>query len=160
MLVRTTSSRWARRSLDESQRGSGREVNLDAGGGHGEVAQRARHASRKRIGQAADAQARGGLGAGAARRLLCDLGVAQHAPRLLEEGAAGTREGDAALAAIEELDPELLLELADLLAHRRLGDVQTLRCLAKVQLLRDGDEVPQMPELHRRLTRKVGWGRR
>jgi hypothetical protein len=31
---------------------------------------------------------------------------------LLEQGGAGGRQGDAALAAVEELDAELLLELA------------------------------------------------
>jgi hypothetical protein len=75
--------------------------------------------------------------------------VGQHAPRRLEQGDARVREGDAALAAVEEPDPELLLELADLLAHRRLDDVQTLRGLAEVKLLRDRDEVHRVPELAR-----------
>ena len=55
---------------------------------------------------------------------------------------------DAALGAVEELDAELLLELADLLAYCRLRDVQALRRAAEVQLLGDGDEVPQVTEFH------------
>ena len=73
--------------------------------------------------------------------------MGQHAPRRLEQGDARVREGDAALAAVEEPDPELLLELADLLAHRRLGEVQKFRRLAEVKLLNDRDEIPQVPEL-------------
>jgi hypothetical protein len=37
--------------------------------------------------------------------------VPQHVPRLLEQGGARDGELDAALTAVEELDPELLLEL-------------------------------------------------
>ena len=79
---------------------------------------------------------------------LCHFGVPQHVPRLLEQGGARDGELDAALAAVEELDPELLLESAHLLAYCRLRDVKALRCPAEVQFLGDGDEVPQMPELH------------
>ena len=43
---------------------------------------------------------------------------------------------------------DLLLELADLLAERRLGHVQPLRRAAEVQLLGDGDEVAKVSELH------------
>jgi hypothetical protein len=74
--------------------------------------------------------------------------VPQHVPPLLEQGGARDGELDAALAAVEELDPELLLEFAHLLAYCRLRDVKALRCPAEVQFLGDGDEVPQMPKLH------------
>ena len=56
------------------------------------------------------------------RGLLCHVGVPQHVPRLLEQGGARDGELDAALAAVEELDPELLLEFAHLLAYCRLRD--------------------------------------
>jgi hypothetical protein len=48
---------------------------------------------------------------------------------------------------VEELDAELPLELADLLAERRLRDLEALRRAAEVQLLGDGDEVAQPPEV-------------
>ena len=57
----------------------------------------------------------------------------QHVPRLLEQGGARDGELDAALAALEALDPELLLESAHLLAYCRLRDVKALRCPAEVQ---------------------------
>ena len=60
------------------------------------------------------------------------------------------RDGElnAALVAVEELDPELLHEFAHLLAYCGLRDGKTLRCPAEVQFLGDGDEISQMPELH------------
>jgi hypothetical protein len=45
--------------------------------------------------------------------------------------------------------------LADLLGQRRLGHVQTGRRAAEVPLLGDGDEVPQMAQLHVIHTRRV-----
>ena len=39
-----------------------------------------------------------------------------------------------------------LLEFADLLRERRLGQMQALRCAAKVQLFCDGDKVTQVPQ--------------
>ena len=71
----------------------------------------------------------------ALRAACCATWVPQHVPRLLEQGGGRDGELDAARAAVEELDPELLLESA-------------LRCPAEVQFLGDGDEVPQMPELN------------
>jgi len=47
---------------------------------------------------------------------------------------------------IEELDADLVLELADLLAERRLRGSQCRCGGAETQLLRDGDEIPQVPE--------------
>jgi hypothetical protein len=84
----------------------------------------------------------------ALRAACCATSVPQHVPPLLEQGGARDGELDAALAAVEELDPELLLEFAHLLAYCRLRDVKALRCPAEVQFLGDGDEVPQMPKLH------------
>jgi len=69
-------------------------------------------------------------------------------PRLLEERAAGDGERDAALRAVEELDAQLLLELAHLLADGRLRDVKPVGCTAEVQLLGDRHEVPEMTKFH------------
>jgi hypothetical protein len=52
------------------------------------------------------------------------------------------------LRALEQPDAELGLELAHLLADRRLRDVEALGGAAEVQLLRDGDEVPKVTEFH------------
>jgi len=40
-----------------------------------------------------------------------------------------------------------VLELVDLVAQRRLGDVEARGCAAEVQLLGDGQEVAQQPRL-------------
>ncbi|GAB3004736.1 hypothetical protein GCM10017788_64870 [Amycolatopsis acidiphila] len=40
--------------------------------------------------------------------------------------------------------------------QRRLRDVQPVRCLPEVALLGDGDEVPQVPQLHLDLTFDAG----
>src|SRR5579862_7188026 len=36
----------------------------------------------------------------------------------------------------------------DLLAQRRLGDVESFGCTVEVELLGDGHEVPEVPEFH------------
>jgi hypothetical protein len=48
---------------------------------------------------------------------------------------------------VEELAAELRLEAPDLRGERGLGDVEPLGAAAEVQLLGDGQEVPEMPEL-------------
>ena len=68
--------------------------------------------------------------------------------RAHEERRPGRGQLDLALVAQQQLRADLLLELADLLAQRRLGHVQALRRAAEVQLLGDGDEVAQVSELH------------
>ena len=58
-----------------------------------------------------------------------------------------------ATGAPEKGYPQLLLEAAYLVAQRRLGDVETCGGAPKVELLRDGDEVLDEPEVepfHRR----------
>jgi hypothetical protein len=65
---------------------------------------------------------------------------------------AGVGESDDVMGPIDELDADLPFELTDLLAQRRLGHVQALRCSTEVKLLGYGDEVPQMANFdHRRL---------
>src|SRR4051812_17703919 len=80
--------------------------------------------------------------------LLRDIRLLEHAARLLEHRRAGDGQRHAALSAVEEPDAELVLELADLLADRRLSDVQALCGASEVQLLCDRDEVPQMAKFH------------
>jgi hypothetical protein len=49
---------------------------------------------------------------------------------------------------VQQLGAELTLEVADLLRQRRLRDVQRGGGAHELPLLRDGDEVAKMPELH------------
>ena len=66
--------------------------------------------------------------------------------RAPQERVSGVGELHLAGGADEEIDPEVALELSDRGAERRLGHVQ-LRGAAEVQLLRHGDEVPQVAQL-------------
>jgi hypothetical protein len=61
---------------------------------------------------------------------------------------AGLGELYAALVTIKEFDTQALLQLSNLPAERRLCNVQAVRRLVKVEILRDGDEVSNVSELH------------
>ena len=65
----------------------------------------------------------------------------------VEQRDAGLGELDAAGRPREQLDVELLLEAGDRRAQRLLGHVQPARRAREVQLLGDGDEVAQVPQL-------------
>src|SRR5688500_18705161 len=60
-------------------------------------------------------------------------GVREDDPRLLDEQLAGIGQLDMPLGAVEQRDAELRLQLADLLAERRLAQMQALRGVAEVQ---------------------------
>jgi hypothetical protein len=79
--------------------------------------------------------------------LRCDDGCARFgegASGTGQKGVAGVRQLHLTAAAVEQAGSELLLELPDRHAQRRLRDIQPLRRPAEVQLLRHGDEVPQV----------------
>jgi hypothetical protein len=63
--------------------------------------------------------------------------------RLLEQSPTRGGALDVAAGPHEQVCPERLLELVDLVAQGRLGDVDARRGAAEVVLLRDGQEVPQ-----------------
>ena len=89
-----------------------------------------------------------GLARGDGLRLtdpLVELG--EDAPGADEEGRAGRRQRDAAIAALEQRQAERVLELADRLAERRLRHVQALGGAVEIQFLGDGDELAQEPRL-------------
>ena len=77
-----------------------------------------------------------------------DVELGQHRPGVAQERLAGGGQLDPAAGAVQQPAAELLLEPADLLAQRRLGDVQAGRGAAEVQLLGDGDEVTQLAKFH------------
>jgi hypothetical protein len=49
---------------------------------------------------------------------------------------------------VEQRDAQLPLQPADLLAHRRLSDVQALGGPAEMPLLGDGDHVAELAQFH------------
>jgi hypothetical protein len=93
-------------------------------------------------------------GAGSARNRRRAVGTPQQISGLDEQRAARRRERRAAAVALEQLDAELGLERADLLADARLGEMKPVGGAAEVKLLSDHDERPQLPELHRRNDRR------
>ena len=89
--------------------------------------------------------------AGAARRGV-ERGVEarDRRARLRHQRGAGRRRRDAAARALEQLDAELELELAERLAERRLGEVQLERGARDAAALGDRDEVAQLADLGHR----------
>ena len=68
--------------------------------------------------------------------------------RLAQEGAAGVGQRHMMTAAIEQCDANFPLEVADLLAERRLRGVESAGGTREVQLFGHRHEVPQMPQFH------------
>ncbi|HEU4691746.1 MAG TPA: hypothetical protein VFS23_25455 [Vicinamibacterales bacterium] len=75
-------------------------------------------------------------------------GLRQDHARLLHEHATRLGELDLALGAVEERDPKLFFELLDLMAERRLAEIQPLGGTAEVQCLGQRHDVAKMPQLH------------
>ena len=58
------------------------------------------------------------------------------------------RRGAVAAVANEELCPELTFEITDLIGEGRSGNVQSRCGTAEMELLRNGDEVGELPKFH------------
>jgi len=87
-------------------------------------------------------------------------GLRQDDARLLHEHTASFGELHLAFGAVEELDPELFFELPDLMAERRLTQIQPFGGPAEVQRLGQHDDVAKMTQLHpgAKLTALRGFG--
>ncbi|MNR00807.1 hypothetical protein D3C85_1165910 [compost metagenome] len=75
------------------------------------------------------------------------LGVLEQGLGLMQEGPAIGGEAQALLAALEQLQAEALLELGDLPAQRRLGNMQLLGGAAHVLDFGHGDEITELSEI-------------
>ncbi len=71
---------------------------------------------------------------------------------MLIESRARRSQLHPALAALKQRNLHLLLETDDLLAQRRLGDVEPGCRPSEVKLLGDGDEITEVPQLHGQLS--------
>jgi hypothetical protein len=71
--------------------------------------------------------------------------VRQELPSLGQERSPRVGQLDTSTAPVKQPHAELSLETADLVAERRLRDVQSLRGTAEVELLRDRNEVLDQP---------------
>ena len=69
---------------------------------------------------------------------------------MVEKGLARSGQLDAMNAARKQLDPDLILQIPDLAAQRRLRGVQpSLGRLRQAAHFGDGNEIPKMSQLHR-----------
>jgi len=84
---------------------------------------------------------------GSANRLHGALGLLQQLLAIAEECDPGGGQFDPPASAGQERHSELRLEPPDLLAERRLGDVQPLGGAPEVEFLGDGHEVPHEPQI-------------
>src|SRR5207247_5131559 len=95
------------------------------------------------------ADAEGGIDpAGAARLGDGEVEPGQDPAGLFGERAPGVGRCDAAAAALEEIDAELVLEPSNCLGKRRLRYVQPLRGAAEVELLDHREEVAEQAKLN------------
>jgi hypothetical protein len=67
---------------------------------------------------------------------------------MLMQPAPGLGRGHPPGAADQQLDAQLLLQMTDMLAQRRLRDMQPFRRFRQRGMIDDGDEVSQLPEIH------------
>src|ERR1700738_1568459 len=80
------------------------------------------------------------------RRLRSRLRLSQRQPGVVEKGLAGGGQLDAAHAAADQLDANLVFEIADLAAEGRLGGVQPfLSRQRQAALLGNRDEIAKVP---------------
>jgi hypothetical protein len=68
--------------------------------------------------------------------------------RVVDELEAGGRQLHAFGAAHQQCQPQLVLEPADLLRQRRLGDVDVLRRAPEMAVADDRGEVLELAQLH------------
>jgi hypothetical protein len=76
------------------------------------------------------------------------LEIAQHLAGRLHELASGRAENHRAADPVEQLDPELALEVGDGLGQRRLREVQVLCRPPEPVVIDDGQEVLELPRIH------------
>ena len=106
------------------------------------------HDRQQRRADEADPQPPGLAGVDPARGGDRAVELGEHRPGVAQERLAGRRQLDPPARAGQQREPELVLQRPDLLAERRLGDVQPRGGAPEVQLLGDGDEITQLAKFH------------
>ena len=96
----------------------------------------------------------------AARLVERDVDLGERHPRACQQRRPGRRELDVPRGPDEQDGPDVALQLPDRARQRRLRHVQALRRAAEVKLLGDRHEVPQLPQLDRRIHRPDPLARR
>ena len=80
--------------------------------------------------------------------VLCALRLGEDAPCFLEKHGASRCRLYTLPTAIEQWEPELALQIAELLTERRLLHPQPCRCASDGALFRNGDDVAKVPQFH------------
>jgi hypothetical protein len=75
-------------------------------------------------------------------------GLIEHPLGIAQERRSGIGQRDLARVAADQLHAQVGFELAQLTAHRGLGQVQTSRGTPEMQLLGERDEDPEMAKFH------------
>ena len=83
-----------------------------------------------------------------ARVKLRRLRSREQGTRIRKEGSPRIRQAHHSSRPFQKLYPQLIFQRLDLVAQRRLGDVQPLGSPAEVQFLGHGDKVSKMPQFH------------
>jgi hypothetical protein len=80
---------------------------------------------------------------------LCSLvTLSEDCARLGSKDLPSDREFNLALGPIKKFRAQLGFQVSDLLTKRRLAQMQSLGGPAKVQCLRHGKEIPEVPKFH------------
>ena len=82
-------------------------------------------------------------GTGGSCSLRCRCDRVERRRSVPQEHGTGCSECDSTTIPIQEGDAESALQPADRSRERRLSDPQALRCAPEVQLLGNGDEIPE-----------------
>jgi hypothetical protein len=82
------------------------------------------------------------------RRFKRVVELRQHRAGIRDEGATGIGQFDAARLSMKKLHIELAFDCLDALTERRLLHSQPLGGSRDVAFLGNGDEIPEMPQLH------------
>jgi len=75
--------------------------------------------------------------------------VAEHGPRPVQDQAAGVGEFDASCAPVQQALAELAFQPVDGRGRGRLDDPGPLRSAGEAPFLRHGEEIFEVPKLHR-----------
>jgi len=128
----------------------GLEGGLDILHRSGQALQRLRHACRETSRRVTDPQTGCGAGTGVVSREPRHFDLLQNATRLRQESGSCLRQRNLPLGPVQQPHTEFRFEFANLLANRRLCDVQSRRGATEVQFLRDRDEISEVAKFHPR----------
>ncbi len=127
---------------------AGEQAQVDAGVAIHKAGTQGVHQSHRRVGPGTDGQAALFQSLQARHLLMQGIQRAQHRPGMGQGGIGKSRGPGTVTATVEQGDAQLLLELLDGAAERRLGEVGGLRRTGKVAVVHQGDEVLQQSGIH------------